>query len=246
MEDQVASKTAMVTSLMRSLHSRADPKPLINDPWGDKLVSGIAIKSIEQHAYAMMSTKAIEGNEDRIVDTYLRASPAYTNVVIRTRYTEDALHEAISNGFKQYVVIGAGFDSYSFRRPAEAQQLDIFEIDHPATQSLKRQWLYDCEIPDDDLTHYLSADLGKERLGLVLSRSSFRELQKNVRAVGEPLISGFHPASLKQDLLAIGLELEEDLDEFKAVEQYDAVGANGFRPQPGSHIARVRVLGTGV
>jgi O-methyltransferase involved in polyketide biosynthesis len=74
-----------------------------------------------------------------IVDEALRRSPGYANVITRTRYAEDALKTAVESGVRQYVLIGAGFDSFILRRPAFAADLEIFEIDHPATQSLKRK-----------------------------------------------------------------------------------------------------------
>jgi methyltransferase (TIGR00027 family) len=111
---------------------------------------------------------------ESIVDAWLRANPAYANVIIRSRYTEDALHAAIARGVRQYILIGAGLDSYALRRPAEAQHVEIFEIDHPATQSFKKERLAECAIFLPGSVHFLSADLAKESLDTVLSRSAFR------------------------------------------------------------------------
>jgi methyltransferase (TIGR00027 family) len=111
---------------------------------------------------------------ESIVDAWLRANPAYANVIIRSRYTEDALHAVIARGVRQYILIGAGFDSYALRRPAEAQHVEIFEIDHPATQSFKKERLAECAISLPGSVHFLSADLAKESLDTVLSRSAFR------------------------------------------------------------------------
>ena len=72
-----------------------------------------------------------------ILDDFLLSNVAYPGVVIRSRYTEDALKEAANRGTRQYVLIGAGFDSFALRRPAFSETLEIFEIDHPATQTFK-------------------------------------------------------------------------------------------------------------
>jgi methyltransferase (TIGR00027 family) len=107
------------------------------------------------------------------VDALLRANPAYANVVLRTRYTEEALAAAISRGVTQYVLLGAGFDSYALRTPFGAEQLRIFEIDHPATQAMKTRRLADCGIAVREGVYFLPADLSQQALGAVLADSSF-------------------------------------------------------------------------
>src|ERR1700734_1995239 len=129
-EKLTASRTALATSLMRAAHTRLDPHPLIDDPWGDRLVPdsvrdllrGVALSALEAGARA----EAMKSPES-IVDNYLLARAAYSNVIIRTRYTEDALKAAIAQGIRQYVMIGAGFDSFALRRPEFAADLEIFE-----------------------------------------------------------------------------------------------------------------------
>lgn len=161
MDDAAASHTALSVSLMRARHTRADPEPIISDPWGDKLVPGSVVEAIKAQL------------KEPNIDAWLRGSAAYANVIVRSRYTEDALHASIARGVKQYVLIGAGFDSYALRAPAAAEQLQIFEVDHPATQALKRQRLTECQLSVKDSVHFLPADLSRESLGDVLSRSTF-------------------------------------------------------------------------
>jgi O-methyltransferase involved in polyketide biosynthesis len=67
-----------------------------------------------------------------ILDDFFLTNVAYPGVVIRSRYAEDALREAVNRGTRQYILIGAGFDSFALRRPAFSEALEIFEIDHPA------------------------------------------------------------------------------------------------------------------
>ena len=76
----------------------------------------------------------------------LLRSRAYANVVTRTRYAEDALCQAVANGIAQYVLIGAGFDSFALRRPGFAEGVQIFEIDFPSTQDLKLQRIHECGL----------------------------------------------------------------------------------------------------
>jgi methyltransferase (TIGR00027 family) len=176
-QDLVASQTALATALMRSLHARVDPQPLIHDPWGDHLVPEFVVEAIRQRVLAASTVAAAEASSAdarSFVDQYLRANPAYASVIVRSRYTEDALHAAVARGVRQYVVIGAGFDSYALRRPPGSRDVAVYEIDHPATQGLKRQRLGECGVAVPASVHFLAADLSRESLGLVLSRSPFR------------------------------------------------------------------------
>jgi methyltransferase (TIGR00027 family) len=163
--DVSASLTAMVTALMRSLHSRADPLPLIADAWGERLVP----EAVQQALRERMSPA--DGSP---LEARLRASPAYSNVITRSRYAEDALAAAAASGTRQAVLIGAGFDSYALRRPPAAGDVVVFEIDHPATQDLKRQCLAANGMAQARNLHFLAADLSKEGLAEVLARSPFR------------------------------------------------------------------------
>jgi methyltransferase (TIGR00027 family) len=171
------SRTAMSTSLMRAVHSRRDPSPLLDDQWGDRLVPKSEQDRFCQGILARLDSeaqaKALKA-PGSILDDFLLANVAYPGVVIRSRYTEDTLREAVSRGTCQYVLIGAGFDSFALRRPAFAQTLEIFEIDHPATQAFKIQRIRDCGISLPSSVHFVSADLATEDLSAALARSSFR------------------------------------------------------------------------
>jgi methyltransferase (TIGR00027 family) len=68
------------------------------------------------------------------------------HVVLRSRFAEDRLAAAVERGVRQYVLLGAGFDTFALRQPAWARQLTIVEIDQPATQGAKRARLADLGI----------------------------------------------------------------------------------------------------
>jgi methyltransferase (TIGR00027 family) len=174
MDALAASKTAMVTSLMRAVHTRCDPAPILDDSWGDRLLPEAALQLLEKFAVAAAG-EAVQDSDDiqAVTETLLRDNPAYANVIVRARYTEDALASMVASGVTQYVLIGAGFDSYALRKPPGAQHLDVYEVDHPATQSLKTHQLAACGVSGDRRHHFIPADLGEEDLGAALSRSSF-------------------------------------------------------------------------
>jgi methyltransferase (TIGR00027 family) len=66
-------------------------------------------------------------------------------VVARSRIAEDVLHAAVASGTPQYVVLGAGLDTFAYRNPYPAT-LRVFEVDHPATQNWKRRLLHEANI----------------------------------------------------------------------------------------------------
>jgi methyltransferase (TIGR00027 family) len=73
--------------------------------------------------------------------------------VMRQRYTEDALEKALARGVGQYVILGAGLDSFAYRRPDLAGVVRVFEVDHPATQQWKRARLQALDLtPPSNLT----------------------------------------------------------------------------------------------
>jgi methyltransferase (TIGR00027 family) len=61
----------------------------------------------------------------------------------RSRYTEDCLEEAVRRGVRQYVILGAGLDSFALRHLDLQDRLRVFEVDHPSSQAWKRQRLDD-------------------------------------------------------------------------------------------------------
>ncbi|MDE2397098.1 MAG: SAM-dependent methyltransferase [Burkholderiales bacterium] len=169
MNETVPSRTALVTALMRSLHSRADPEPLFDDPWGERLVP----PKVREAIAARLGLEPCATGREAHIDAFLRELPAYANVVLRCRRTEDALQRAAAAGVGQTVLVGAGFDSFALRRGPALAQLAVFEIDHPATQGLKRQRLADCGVAQPEATHFIAADLGAEGLESALRRSPF-------------------------------------------------------------------------
>src|SRR5271155_4671978 len=157
-----ASTTAIGTSLMRAAHTRLDRPVLVDDPWGDRLILADEREAIRARA----------GGED--LDTALRTHPSYGTVIVRARYAEDALAQAVRRGVRQYVIIGAGMDSFALRRPPFAHDVEIFEVDHPSTQELKRDRVAICEIPPPAGLHLVAADLSETALDDALASSPYR------------------------------------------------------------------------
>jgi methyltransferase (TIGR00027 family) len=176
MDETRASRTALGASLMRAVHTRVDRPRLIDDPWGDRLVpehERQAIATIVLSGLDPATRDRIEalGSQEMVLDEALRAHSGYGWAILRARYCEDALEAAVGRGVRQYVIVGAGMDSFALRQPPFARGVEVFEIDHPATQGLKRQRLHDCDVPLSETLHFVPADLGKEEIRSALTHS---------------------------------------------------------------------------
>jgi methyltransferase (TIGR00027 family) len=121
---------------------------------------------------------------------HLVLSCARAQATCRSRYTEDSLARAIRQGVTQYVILGAGLDSYAYRHAAalrmvadrrdQAADVTIFEVDHPATQEWKRGVLAAAAIPVPPDLAFVPVDFEHDVLadclaasGLDLARPAF-------------------------------------------------------------------------
>jgi len=116
--------TAVRVALWRAMHVQVDPPPhVLEDEIGLKLV---APDDGWRHRPDM----------DPHATSLFRAS-----IVARARFIEDLVVEQAGRGVKQYVILGAGLDTFAQRRPEIASRLRIFEVDQPSPQAWKRQRL---------------------------------------------------------------------------------------------------------
>lgn len=94
--------------------------------------------------------------------------------VARNRYAEDCLETAVrEHGVDQYVLVGAGLETFPWRRPGLAGDLRIFELDHPATQRFKRERLAAADLAIPDSLHFVSVDLETESVSSALADTEF-------------------------------------------------------------------------
>ena len=80
----------------------------------------------------------------------------------RSRYAEDRLANAVASGVTQYVVLGAGLDTFAYRNPFPA--LRVFEVDFPATQVWKRSMLQDAAIALPSNLDFVALDFEHQTL----------------------------------------------------------------------------------
>jgi len=117
----------MGTAYMRAAHQLFDSPPrILEDPVAVLLLGPTALQRIHDSADRYRTPDACA----------LRA-----HIVLRSRFAEDRLAAAVLRGVTQYIILGAGFDTFAFRQPAWAQALKIIEVDHFGTQVVKRSKL---------------------------------------------------------------------------------------------------------
>ena len=122
MDDRQPSQTALAAAAARAAHLVVDNEPfLFRDP-----VAGVLIGEQGQE---MVGFHRRSG--DHIVLAGTRAQ-----VTVRSRYTEDRLARLAEGGLDQYVILGAGLDTFACRSPLTGR-VRVFEVDHPATQRWK-------------------------------------------------------------------------------------------------------------
>jgi methyltransferase (TIGR00027 family) len=158
-----ASNTAYGTLFMRGVHQLLDAKPLILD-------DSAALTLLGEDA-----VRHIKNSRDH--HQTLEARALRTHVVLRSRFTEDRLAEAVGRGITQYVILGAGFDTFAYRQPVWAKALKIFEVDQPATQAQKQLRLKQANMSLPPNLSFAGIDFEHESLydGLLRNRVSFTE-----------------------------------------------------------------------
>lgn len=154
--------TAELVAAIRALHQR-DSVRLIEDPYALALCGPRLRRLVRNRPAAWLVTHVLRRP----------MRPAMLGVLIRARYAERALEAAIRDGIAQYVIIGAGMDSFSLRRPDLMRHLQVFEIDLPQMQGVKRERLRGMGVEPPAGLHFVAADLEKVPVMEALADSSF-------------------------------------------------------------------------
>jgi methyltransferase (TIGR00027 family) len=201
---------------------------------------------------------------------------------------------------QQYVILGAGMDTFALRRTDTSSTLRIFELDHPATQSSKRQRISALGTMLPENLHFIPVDFTKEDLTDALKRSEYdpevpaffswlgvtyylpREVVLSVlssisdlataksnivfdyyntdafiegkasrrmegwknftRAAGEPIITGFDPSSLAEDIIGTGFSLKENLSPVDIEKLYFLGRSDNYHATEHTYFARAEIV----
>jgi methyltransferase (TIGR00027 family) len=158
------NSTAAATAAMRAAHLLYHQPVVFNDPYALQLTSP-ALRRVCQNRFFRWLLRR------KFISESLR--PITAQVVSRAKYAEEKLEQAVSKGISQYVIVSAGFDSFCLRRPDFSTGLQIYEIDHPATQQIKQKRLLEILDSFPEGVEFLAVDLEKRTIADALSDSSF-------------------------------------------------------------------------
>ncbi len=130
--------TAVRVALWRAMHAQIDPPPhILEDEIGLKLISP-------------PDSWRERPDMDPVGTKLFRAS-----IVARARFIEELVAQESARGVNQYIILGAGLDSFAQRKPELASRLQIFEVDQPGTQKWKRRRLIECDFAMPDWLHFV-------------------------------------------------------------------------------------------
>jgi methyltransferase (TIGR00027 family) len=141
----------------RAVHQMLDNPKIFEDPLALRVIGA------EAESRLRLSLGEFQKPEDRA----FRAA-----VIVRNRYAEDELARSIQRGVRQYVILGAGLDTFAYRNPFPL--LHVFEVDHPATQAWKHSCLEKAAIPIPASVTYVSVDFDRQVMTDVLRQSGFK------------------------------------------------------------------------
>jgi methyltransferase (TIGR00027 family) len=305
MQTEGYSKTAMGTAFMRAYHAAHVPSPIFNDFLAHGLLTEEErLAGEERHLKAFQlfdpAQAALYPDPARALAYWMQTAGAPAIVLARARYAEDILEQAVEQGGTQYVILGAGMDTFAWRRPDLVAHLQVFEIDHPATQAHKRQRLRAMGLQPPARHHFLPLDFNEGNLEITLRGSAYdpqvltifswlgvtyylprsvilatwraisemapagsgvifdyldadafiparvsRRVQimmEIVSRVGEPMITGFAPATLAADLTRQGLSLHENLSPADIQDRYFKGRPDGYHACEQVHFAWALVI----
>ena len=157
MKPNEPSRTALLIARQRAAHQVLDHGSILCDPFAVKILC--------------------ENEQDvlQFANQHPLASIGRLFAAARSRIAEDAFSRAVERGIRQIVALGAGLDTFALRSPHGAQQIRIYEADHPATQAWKRQRLAEAQIALPPSLMLVPVDFERDDLGEKLVASGFQQ-----------------------------------------------------------------------
>ena len=155
MEGEQPSVTAIGAAAHRAAHQKSENGNILFDPF----------------ARAILGENASLVADSAACDPASRAQRLF--IAARSRFAEDAISNAVSRGVRQVVILGAGLDTFGLRNPYAIAGVRVFEVDHPATQSWKRESIARAGLTLSASVAFVSVDFRKQGLAEFLAVGGF-------------------------------------------------------------------------
>jgi methyltransferase (TIGR00027 family) len=165
MEAARPSRTALRVALRRAAHQLYDSPLVFDDPIAVPILGSQYLPEVYRTATKLHKPFSVA----------LRAF-----LVARSRYAEDTLAQAVAAGVTQYVLLGAGLDTFAYRNPYP--NLHVYEVDHPTTQAWKRDLLVQSNVPVPANLTYAPVDFEQQSLAAQLLTAGFNPTTPTVFA----------------------------------------------------------------
>ena len=175
--DNKASITALMSSFGRVFHAENEDHPVFTDHLAKNLMTAEEYAAVQ--GYILSGAQFFESEIDsaafqpkellrRLVNVHIAPSP-----LCRAAYTEKSLKAAVLTGAKQYVILGAGMDTFAFRETEFLSKYRVFEIDHPLTQADKKERIARAGWMVPDALTFVPVDFTKDNLAERLIAAGF-------------------------------------------------------------------------
>jgi len=177
MQKKQTSLTALISAYARAYHSLHDSPKIFDDHLAKELFIGDEFTQMEENVANSLGffnpelAASVPDKETALAWVMQNMNGPIT--ISRARYTEDNVETTIEQGIQEYVILGAGMDTFAFRRPELLEKIQVFEIDHPATQAFKQNRIKELgwEVPKN--LHFIPIDFTKDNLADAIEKSSY-------------------------------------------------------------------------
>ncbi|KAF1681350.1 SAM-dependent methyltransferase [Bacillus sp. SKDU12] len=165
-EKNESSLTSLISAFARAYHSRYDTPLIFDDVIAKDLINKKEFINIRENMIRGISffskeiAERLHNDPEKILKwvTQIQLSPT---PLARASFCEKILLNELALGTKQYIFLGAGLDTFCFRHPELKSSLQVFEVDHPATQQLKINKLKDANLTIPEQLHFVPMDFTK-------------------------------------------------------------------------------------
>lgn len=177
-----ASITALMSAFGRAFHAENEKNPIFADTKAKELMTDEEYQSIGSYILGGIDFFAPEKKgtfaSDKETLRYLVNTQIAPTPLARASFCEDSLKTAMRTGTEQYVILGAGMDTFVFREPDFMRKYKVFEVDHPLTQADKKERIKMAALEVPDNLCYVPVDFSTDNLNEKLLMAGFDPSKK--------------------------------------------------------------------
>lgn len=185
MKKNESSLTSLISAFGRAYHSKYDTPKIFDDFIAKDFITQKEFSDIRENMingiqfFNSQIANEFQNDPEEILKwiTQVQLSPT---PLARAAYCENVLLHEMSQGVKQYVILGSGLDTFCFRHPNLNDSLEIFEVDHPATQDFKKVRLTEANYQIPKNLHFVAADFTKNFTVQNLVEEGFKTNKKTL------------------------------------------------------------------